>query len=90
MVHNASKRKKHRLFLLKATQDNVLTLLNFVSNNISLYHDTSEATYRYVYKLYHCNSNDYTQVDESGLTIVSQKIRRIFKNIISVSPNFGV
>ena len=31
--------------------------LHFVSNNISLYRDTSEAIYRYVCILYRCNSN---------------------------------
>ena len=35
--------------------------LHFVSNNILLYRDTSEAIYRYVYILYRCNSSkEYT------------------------------
>jgi len=33
--------------------------LHFISNNISLYRDTSEAIYRYVYTLYGCNSTVY-------------------------------
>ena len=33
--------------------------LHFVSNNISLYRDTSEAIYRYVYTLYRCNSSTH-------------------------------
>ena len=35
---------------------------HFVSNNISLYRDTSETIYQYVYTLYRCNSCEYKKL----------------------------
>ena len=45
------------LFLLKNKKEHISLLrLHFVSRNISLYRDTSEAIYRYIYTLYCCIS----------------------------------
>ena len=56
--------------------------LNFVSNNISLYRDTSEAIYQYVYTLYRCNSTMYKTIvpfSQQGL----EKLDDELPNIVS-------
>ena len=60
-TYSASQRKKHHLFLLKATQNNVLTPLR-----IEQYIAISEGIYQYVCTLYRCNSKRYTHPPANG------------------------
>ena len=50
---------KKQTTTFKTTYCIPLLRLHFVSRNISLYHDTQEAIYRYIYTLYRCISNMY-------------------------------
>ena len=62
--------------------------LHFVSNNISLYRDTSEAIYQYVYTLYRCNSTEqWNEVPESDqYTLIEQSVA--LKSILIFSVEF--
>ena len=58
--------------------------LHFVSKNISLYRDTSEAIYRYVYTQNRRNSICYTAKQASFGVIFEQNILNLHKQFLTV------